>query len=496
MCLFFNHRDATKSIFSSAVDFWRVLVQDFGVIPTIAATATFAALIFLLFVVMKTLSPRKQKRVSTVPNKKKKKKRGHARHRGSGGGARIKASSSANSKPAPSPRNYSTALEIPSTPSGTQRKGSSQILSTPIKSENKSILSNKSKGPVISTIDAAITSLIPNSEKWNVNEKERNRLSSVSTLDTSALSDDQSCGSTSVRSVPSVNSNSSRMNETDQESRPTKVKTPSNIRGQKSMGKLTKSNKNNAYHANAESSRWDALKPNQNIQQKLNLYPQNHNHKLQGSFQNNGHNPYRKRRRGGNKAHKKGIHRFQPTSSQKAPLITSLKSHERASASNFGMKRVARQSITSPNTPSSKAMIETRLMLGKVPPTPPPGLGPIPLLTGFADDKVSNLNSAFIPLPSLPITLRGGISNADPSTALTSLLSAGNENCEFRGNSSIQTTEQFLPPSSTTVNGQFVVRGQKSPSLKENPFADSSDSRIEAELQELGGQMAGSILDF
>ena len=57
----------------------------------------------------------------------------------------------------------------------------------------------------------------------------------------------------------------------------------------------------------------------------------------------------------------------------------------------------------------------------------------------------------------------------------------------------------FLDTTSTAPSSS-TKKKKRSTKLKENPFADEEEeddvSVIEAELQELGGQMVGSILDF
>ena len=51
-------------------------------------------------------------------------------------------------------------------------------------------------------------------------------------------------------------------------------------------------------------------------------------------------------------------------------------------------------------------------------------------------------------------------------------------------------------PSSSWNNNTNGAPSRQQPKVKENPFAPDEDSQIEAHLQALGGQMAGSILDF
>ena len=61
----------------------------------------------------------------------------------------------------------------------------------------------------------------------------------------------------------------------------------------------------------------------------------------------------------------------------------------------------------------------------------------------------------------------------------------------------LQQFDTTRPTQFSTNRNPSNSQGSSS-TVKDNPFASDtvSDSQIEADLQELGGQMAGSILDF
>lgn len=461
-----------------------MMVQDFGVIPTIAASTTIAALVFLLFVVIKTLSPRKQKSVSTLPEKKKKKRRGNTRHRGSGGGSKINQTAGGTNRSVPNSCESIKRLEISSTPRTTTTKAPDSIPLTPMELVDKPISSYSAKIP-----DEATAPSISVPDKANFKENERIRGSSVSTLDTTTLSDDQSCGSTSVLSVPSVNTNSSRKNGTDQESQHSKVKPHSTgNRRQKRIGKPTKTDRN-PQQANSKLSRWDALKPNQQSLPKQNSYHQSQSQ--QSPFHTSSHSQYRNKRRGVGGGQKKGRQQLHSTSSQTASIVSSSRSHIRASdsVSQFRTKHVARLHAPSEN---EKTMSDSNAMLGRLP-APPPGLGPFPTPTEVSEKKSSN--SDFVPLSLLQTTLQSGSESIDP--VFSSLLNnPSSRRQEWQERiTSTPPIPQYSLDSATSYAGQYSSQ-QHSSYMKENPFAESNDSQIEAQLQELGGQMAGSILDF
>lgn len=95
---------------------------------------------------------------------------------------------------------------------------------------------------------------------------------------------------------------------------------------------------------------------------------------------------------------------------------------------------------------------------------------------------------------------RGGDGDFMSSLLDDARIFAGTSTCQ-----SAHLSDFFASPVPDARGGHFSLGGTTSatpPTIQENPFSNSStyladlDSQIEAELQELGGQMAGSILDF
>jgi hypothetical protein len=456
---------------------------------------TLKALVFLLFVIFKTLAPRRRpNRVSASPEKKKKKRRGHARHRGNGGGGRIKTPS--NSNGTGKGANTTKSREAPCSSDKTTRDDKFTISSTPIPSEDSFPSSVPSEKNNISMHNDIAPSSVPGREEMNEKGKERKRLSSVSSIATTSLSDDLSCGSASVRSLPSMNTTSTRTKGGELDTHSVKGKSPSASSRQQKRGGRPPNKEHNSGQGNVKSSRWDALKPNQNVVHNHNQY----NHQ-QLQYHNNGNNHYRQKRRGGGKGHRNGGPQQQSSSSPPSPPHYSsprLETH----TPDFTLAAVKSDISTAPpQFPSNKLIDESRSLLGKVPP-PPPGLGPFSIATRIVGTQTTTRSSELISLPSLPPKFQRDVENSDAysrqqdSPVLSS--SFASNSCENREwQTSTPGVDQFLPHASPFAS-QFVTQQHSSYGnvVKENPFADSCDSKIEAEMQELGGQMAGSILDF
>ena len=241
-----TNRDAIYAVFSALAQCLEFLVNDYGVFPTIIAATTFAIMVFLVFVVLRTLSPKNRLRDSNNNNnnnnmhnhdkKKKKKKGGTARNRrehhhrsnrikhtqlhsgvvenDSTEGTPSSPMSSpppsglhndTSSSPSPSPSLNNAAKDSPtpapsssiSATAATNVDGNENIKQT----TNNMSMSNGANNKSATTVNAK-------------DNRTRRRMMSGSTLDTTPLADDQSCGSTSVRSYPSVSVNSNRSGNT------------------------------------------------------------------------------------------------------------------------------------------------------------------------------------------------------------------------------------------------------------------------------------------
>jgi hypothetical protein len=502
------------SLLQSLTQCWEVIISDYGVITTVAAFATLAALVFLMFVVLRTLSPRGLKRTTTPPEKKKKKRKGHVRNRGGGGGAARRIStpstptSSGNGNKPPSCE--TKPLSTPSTPSKVPLDNAPDLTPlTPISSAPTTTIdpcpSSVAKYllPAASVLKDASKPLLPRTPS-KVTSEQRIRVTSVSTLDTTAMSDDLSCGSTSIRSVPSVSVASYKSNAgVDQEAlgpllSASKPK-PSNPRRQHKRGGGAK--KMNSPKAADGPSRWDALKPNQNYHATHHHHPGHHPH-----FDPH-HHPKPNNRRGGRgvggAGPKKGRNNHLPSSdtyfSHVAPntRTSSPKPSRSAARDPVSPPALVNKTRTSP-VPSSL-------------PPPPPGLGFLPV--GPPGLEENNRHSTMKPAPEstllLPIMQENSASpsrwalpsqhDTTPTTFVSSSLLSSEPKQDWNEPTAFASSPARFGTTSRCPNSRAgsIPFGT---TVKENPFApdinERDDSQIEADLQELGGQMAGSILDF
>jgi len=215
------------------------LLNDYGVIPTIIAAITLVTIFFIVFIIIRTLSPKKarndlNKRNNTLHNerKKKKKKGCNARHRRDHHHHPNHHRSNRTKFSSPSPSHIEQETEDASTAASPR---SPMLARPPSKIEDDTpLLPSSSKDemdspismPSLSIPSQALTDNIENIEDgkeitndrvrttsgMNKSKENRTRLRmmSGSTLDTTPLSDDQSCGSVSVRSFRSISVTSSR----------------------------------------------------------------------------------------------------------------------------------------------------------------------------------------------------------------------------------------------------------------------------------------------
>lgn len=443
---------------------------------------TIATLLFLVFVIQRTLSPRKiSNSGATSSEKKKKKRRSNARHRGSGGGARIKslANSHGTAKGAHSRKSQEEALALSEK---TTRRQDTNILIPVSPEKNDTSMQN---GISISSSCGQ--------DQTNEKENERKRVPSVSTIDTTTLSDDLSCGSASVRSLPSGNTPSTMASTGDLDAHPVKGKGPPASSRRPKRGGRARTTERHASHGNGKSSRWDALRPDQNVVHNHNQ----HNHQ-QVLYHNKCTTHYRQKGRGGGRGHKKG-RRQQEGSSSTSPCESSPQLESDIPDLTLAAVQSA-MPTTPPQFSPSESLGKSRHMLPGIP-SPPPGLGPLGAAPGSAEATLSSVQS--IAPPSLPPTLQRSVGSIDtyPRLQQYSPVVASSFGGDFTVHREWQKgrtdVNQCSPPASPFavqfVSQPHTVYGNV---VKENPFADSSDSQIEAELQELGGQMAGSILDF
>jgi hypothetical protein len=229
------------------------------------------------------------------------------------------------------------------------------------------------------------------------------------------------------------------------------------------------------------SSRWDALKPN-----APNHHPtQHHTSQLQHyNKQQPIHNNRSNNGRRSGAGHKKGG-----------------RPQQQASDSFFSKTTVTRHaSPTPPVSPPSLVNQANTLPLPSSLPPPPPGLGPLPLEGGGPVQKQPlkpNNNSESLLLPCI-------LQSSNWNTGISLPPRQQQQPMEtFVSQSFLNTTNASTPTRFGTHSQQYSPAGSIpfGATLKENPFAPDNEqanreSQIEADLQELGGQMAGSILDF
>lgn len=562
--LFVNTRNAILSTLQSLSECWQLLITDYGVLPSIIASITLTALMFLMFTMLRSIIPRRTRRASPAPDKKKKKRKGHARHRGGTGKAKSAPSTPsraagaaatddayapAHSRDATSPTRSleDSAPDLtPLTPSSSVRNTKSYHGST-IKVEGDSIreLDDLPETSVCPTPILPIAAATKTTFEKDI--RGRTRVPSVSTLDTTAMSDDLSCGSTSIRSLPSVGMSMSlpaattlsspqsseqklsifsAPSPTTNNSGDLKPKAAtSNPRRNKRLGNANPKTKMNPPKGTEGPSRWDALKPaatavkhvhpadrqNSNGKPVENLNRQ----QLQGQTSSS-HRP--SNRRAGRGAGAGATWKGRSTNIQDASTQSNIP------GSPIRGNRVATLSPVSP--PHFEHHDISRFSLptpDSLMPPPPPGLGP----TSVASHERFNDDSRLFPLiqqkscsddvPFLVPIVQGNASparswdhaNNAQAFALPSILTE--ESDDKHHHHQEWTHPARFGSSPARVGTSSCFHGSPAGSLsyggvKENPFAPDtvseatatrgSDEQIEADLQELGGQMVGSILDF
>ena len=480
-------------------------MNDYGVFPTIIAATTLAAMFFFVFVVIRTLSPKGKKNSdkhnNTLHNerKKKKKKGGNTRHRNNhhnhrsnnNNHSRIKSTMRSRSQdvvnekvendsiteaaipcspiPSPPPTEVPENDSLSSSPSLPLEKA----LNSPPEVPSATILDNKTAESNQEAIkdgasDKVRIGLKKSFSKDNHLNKARRRVASASTADTTPLSDDQSCGSMSVRSFPSVSVNSNRSG-----GKKTKHSTPRRLKRHGTVKSPKKNNSNmNNHAASVESpgttSRWDALKPTNGNAGKAN----NHKNNTHG-----GHHNHSNGTQGGNK---KQNQRHRANNSRRPANGRKGRHHPKSLA---------------PNEEPSVASEPVRAHQGR----PTNGVSPT-RSTMRQDSKVPDNPFASQSAPIAPPGFQNS-SHYDFETKPSLFGTPLEVNSAQNGNNNL-----------AGVSPKFFQSAapRSSSSIQENPFRSDvpaisgsysyqqnhRDRQIEADLQELGGQMAGSILDF
>jgi hypothetical protein len=220
-------RNAIRAIMESSSTCWNYVVADFGILTTIMALATFGSMLFLVFIVHRTLASRTPAQITQTDHNKKKKRKGNHLRGGGGRGARIKNKGKhhAGSRPRPVSPPLEKQTEEDKTDDNVQK----------VEKEDHAPMDNSERK----------TDFLPKqlSTKETLAKSHRPRVESSSTVDTTAMLDDQSIESASVASAPStvstvVSSRSPRSLNRLEEGKKKDSKKLTNKRGKKGSSSL------------------------------------------------------------------------------------------------------------------------------------------------------------------------------------------------------------------------------------------------------------------
>ena len=580
--------DAISAVFSAMGQCLEFLINDYGVFPTVIAATTLAAMLFIVFLVLRTLSPKKTKNNGSKHNntlqnerKKKRKKGGNARHRrehhnNNNRSNRIKIPSQSHLR-----EELENAPVVASPPSPIPSLPPSEVENDGLSPTSKDAMDDTLVVPSFSepspSIDKNIENSMENSIENNIeNDKcaedvvsdeipisdgmvktkesrSRRRMMSGSTSDTTPLSDDHSCGSMSVRSFPSVSVNSNRSggSSINKKSNKGSVSTPQRVKrnGTVKSPKLAERNsgkKNKSATVDSSSpSRWDALKPrhgkkgNNNHTNKDtdgNIIKKKQNQRQQQQQQQQRYNRENSRRGHGvngtgqarkGRQKKKSSTKERPMTNHNAnatnlapssdsslprktvrsginevsPIIASRQQNDRATLSKTSTDNpyISTDQPSSSSSPSTGVQNSTNVH-GFERKNPD-----IFRHQNHVDNKllVSTLSETAFAVPALSTQFGNRHEKASKP-----IISQQQDVTGLSGG--------FFPPARAVPSRSrfFDESAATGTTIQENPF-DSNiktfvssndnfvsrqqanlDSQIEADLQELGGQMAGSILDF
>lgn len=560
-------KKAIFSILQALSECWQLLITDYGVMPSIFASITIAALIFLMFLMLRSVTPKRTRQSSPPPDKRKKKRKGHTRR---GHNGKIKAHPSTPSRQLESPTSTTLSIDPPSPVTSTFNIPCSHSESLPLipnlPAENPTLTGSQHATPnAYHTLDETpkesteqTASRIPIFPPTPINsgqatfEKEvrgRARLPSVSTIDTTTLSDDMSCESNSIRSELSVHVPYTLANHampvqpvSSPPSPAASTDTPADH--QLKRGARTQSRRNNRAMGagstksklnlslspksagNDGNSRWDALRPNSKHTHTHTHVPERHNlatrnpensrpnHLHPGprsTIRRNGRGGAGNPKRGGRSASTHVNHNY--NNHNHIQLTTGL---PQTPSSTPQQQQFSTQSPISPPSLERCPRGNTVMPPTCVPSLPPQGLGTISstrnivVPEGTQFFSVLPKTSADVPLllPSFPSEQSRLLYCPTPTThpqahISPSFLSAATDPYH-KWNSPTPSSafptsrldhELSLPTHSRPYPGDVYFYAANV--VKENPFApEDSEAQIEAHLQALGGQMAGSILDF
>lgn len=473
-------------LFESSSTCWAWVLNDFGsVVSTVLAMTTFASLFFFCYLLHRTLRPRSNptpdatsKGISTsspTPEKSRRKRR------------KGKNDKSRGAKQTSSPRAQSPEpTEAPPTPTAiVERAPESSVAAAPLPVD-PTVASGAYEKNCPLTIPEKVAPQ-NNEENNQLLEPPRLRGESQSTVDTAIMDtsfEDASVGSTfSGRSTPiqptpvdptarnaPARSNRGRKNRGAQTPR-----TATTTRSRKSENMAGKGK--NTYPSVV--SRWDALKPANTSEELLD------GNTTKGNRKNPKDTQSRAPRSG------KPANLLQPGNTTLAPQLSAPPFFESSTLTSsppdsvppptttdsFWMNNDASVMSSPDRTALMTNFLEENNNRGQSSPANTPASSTLnPHSPPFAPSQMVGLR----PPPGLTQNAPPGFGNSDSMKPL--LLPPAKPNTGF------------------SVPGLTLPSGCNSPNFlrpRENPFVDDDDEeQIAAELQELGGQMVGSILDF
>ena len=473
-------------LFESSSTCWAWVLNDFGsVVSTVLAMTTFASLFFFCYLLHRTLRPRSNqspdaasKGISTsspTPEKSRRKRR------------KGKNDKNRGAKQTASPRAQSPEpTEAPPTPTViVERASETSVAVAPLPVDP-----TVSSGACEKDSPLAIPEKVAPQKKEENNqllEPPRLRGESQSTVDTAIMDtsfEDASVGSTfSGRSTP--------IQPTPVD--PTARNAPARYnRGRKNRGAQTPrtatTRSRNSEHVASKGkstspsvvSRWDALKPANTSEELLDGNTTKGNRKDPKGTQS------RAPRSG------KPANLFHPGNTTFAPQLSAPPIFESSALTSSPP-----DSVPPPNTTDSFWMNNDASVM--------PSRDSTALMTSFLEENnnrgqssPANAPASSTLNPHSPPFAPPQVVGLRPPPGLTQNAPPG-----FGSSDSMEPL--LLPPAKPStgfsVPGLTLPSGCNSPNflrLRENPFVDDDDDeeQIAAELQELGGQMVGSILDF
>ena len=451
-------------LYENSTTCWAWVLNDFGsVVSTVLALTTFLCLFFFCYMLHRTLKSRSQPKTDST--------------KGTSGGTSPEKSRRKRRKG----KNDRTRADKQS--GRTENSSSNSLPLKPLQN------SSSKSDPLIGKEDSATASssdvqdlLIPavNEHIPTDNQEDRPRSRTASRVDSPATVDglamDMSFEDASeqssievqhaVESIPS-NAAAGRNNRTRKNRLAQAPRHFANPRSIKSEKTNARKNEQTVF-----ASRWDALKPDNGEKRRLasrtELLPQG-DHSISNRDKNR------------SKASQKQKNSVDRVASPACP--TAVRLDARPSGLNSNPPAIHLWSTSIPfQTPSGLTLPATSTLNGN---------------TNISRPSTAATHSSLNPdspifAPSRPLGLRPPPGLGPPSSAKN-----------FEAGTSVEPL--FLPPPSpppvvgATVPWLTLPSGSTSPSLvrpRDNPFADDEEEQIAAELQELGGQMVGSILDF